>query len=111
MEPKNANYIGYATASGQQNAMNPCSVPTPKQSVSNEILSRLENLNCILSDVQSEQSHLLDRLHGPRPEKSGEVGCATDPNGILSVIDQRLNWLLSKAQSIRDNQQKLNNLA
>lgn len=110
MYPQNG-LAAQAQQSGQiSQGMNTCA-PPQKQSVSLEIVNRLENINSTLMSVLDHQQGLIDRLHGsspsnPVPEGKGNIG-----GGILSTIDERLGWIAINAQKILENQSRLSNLA
>lgn len=101
----NSGYIGHSQAAA--NYPSPPKQPT----VVSEIINRLENLHSLLRDAANSQCILIEKLHGPSPVTAiGEKGI--QPNGgLLLTIDERLNWLLSTAQEINVNQQRLDGIA
>jgi len=85
--------------------------PPKLSTVTDEIIGRLENIHSVLRNVADGQKMLIDRLHGPCPEPTGGECKSPIAPGKLQTIDERLNWLLSIAQNISENQQRLDRLA
>lgn len=94
---------------GISNAQAPC--PPSSATVASEIISRMENLHCLLKDILISQRNLMERLHGPRPETPSNEAKVVQPQGLLGTIDERLNWLSHTAQEISSNQMTLDRLA
>lgn len=110
---RNANYpqVPSTLTAGQVQSLNQAPCLPPKQSVSNEIINRMEGLNSTLLSILDHQQGLIDRLHGASPTAGIAEGKNVAGGGLLSAIDERMNWLVSNAQKILENQCKLNNLA
>ncbi len=98
-------------AQGQQISQGANQCVAPKQSVSVEIVNRLESLNSTLLSILDHQQGLIDRLHGASPATPVSEGKCGNSGGLLSTIDERLGWLVSNAQRILENQSRLDNLA
>lgn len=83
----------------------------PQQTVSGEILARLETIHARLRNIADNQRTLLERLHGPRPTAVQSDSKSPIPSGLLQTIDERLNWLGNIVSEITENQSQLDRLA